>query len=465
VTARRVLPLAVPAIAAVIVLAAAQAASAESAVPAFERGVGVVAAVGLAVVAVLVRPAWTLSVALVLSVFSGHWDELGAPVALDRVALGLGVASLLMRELRHRDGRLETRPIDWLLMLVALYAFVSAFISGTLDDSHARFTLLDRYGLVPFLMFFLAPFAFRTQRERHILLGMLVALGAYLGVTALLETTGPRGLVVPTYITDPTIGIHFDRARGPFVEAVGNGVTMFFCAAAATIAFLQWRRTRWRAAALLVVGLDLLGVLFTVTRTVWIGAAVGMLLALLATRETRRFLLPVAVTALVLVLGAFATVPGLQSKAQKRSDDQAPLYDRRNSNAAAVRMVEAKPLVGFGWGQFPKKSFDYYKQSPDYPLTAVPDLHNVYLSNAVELGLIGAGLWAVGLIAAIGGALARPGPRDVRAWKVGLVAIAASLFVAWGTAPSSYVAPTLILWTWAGVVWGGRSQEGQDRAV
>jgi O-antigen ligase len=465
VTARRVLPLAVPAIAAVFAIAALQAAQADAAVPAFQRGVGVIAAAGLAVVAVLVRPAWPLSIGLALSVFSAHWGDMGAPFALDRAALGLGAVSLLARELRHRDGRLETRPLDWLLMLVALYALGSAYISGTLDQSHARFTLLDRYGLVPFLSFFLAPFAFRTQRDRHILLGVLVALGAYLGLTALFETAGPRGLVVPSYINDETIGIHFDRARGPFVEAVGNGVTMFFCAVAAAVAFLQWGRTRWRGLALLVVGLDLLGVLFTVTRTVWIGAAVGMLLALLATRETRRFLLPAGAAALVLVLGAFATVPGLQSRAQKRTDDQAPLYDRRNSNAAAVRMVEAKPLFGFGWGRFRQESFDYYKQSPDYPLSAVPDLHNVYLSNAVELGLVGAGLWMVAILAAIGGALARPGPPDVRAWKVGLVALAASLFVAWGTAPSSYVAPTLILWTWAGIVWGGRDRDPARQGV
>jgi O-antigen ligase len=466
VTARRALPLALPALAAAIVLAAAiAAAGASDSIDAFERAAGVLAATGIAAVAVLARPAWTLSMAIVLSAFSSHWDDLGSPLPLDRIALGLGIFSVLAREWRHRDGRLQTRPIDWMLILVSLYALVSATIAGTIDEEHARFTLLDRYGLLPFLMFFVAPFAFRTEEDRRILLGVLVGLGAYLGVTAILETTGPKSLIVPSYITDPSIGIHQDRARGPFAEAAGNGVTMYFCAVAAAIAFVKWKDRRWRTVAAGVVALCLLGVVLSLTRAVWLGAAVGSPLALLAGRETRRYLVPAILVAFVLVIAAFATIPGLQHRVQKRTDSKQPLWDRRNSNAAAVRMVEARPLVGFGWGRFSKDSFEYYKQGPDFPLTGVRDLHNVFLSNAVELGLIGAGLWALAYLAAIGGAIAKRGPPELRPWKIGLLACALGLAVAWSTAPSAYVLPTLLLFAWAGIAWGGREETPTARSA
>ena len=58
-----------------------------------------------------------------------------------------------------------------------------------------------------------------AEVKRRILLGTLVAIGAYLSLTAVAEKLGITGLEVPGYISDPTVGIHFGRARGPFVDA------------------------------------------------------------------------------------------------------------------------------------------------------------------------------------------------------------------------------------------------------
>jgi O-antigen ligase len=198
----------------------------------------------------------------------------------------------------------------------------------------------------------------------------------------------------------------------------------------------------------------MLGVFLTLTRAVWLGAAIAAPLALLAARETRRYLLPGALIVLVIVIGSLAVIPGLQHRVQSRSDDQQPLYDRRNSNAAATRMIEARPLLGFGWARFRDQSGDYYRQAADYPLSRIRDLHNVYLLTAVELGLVGAALWLFALIAGIGGAIGRRGPPELRPWKIGLIAMAACLTVAWLSAPSAFVLPTLLIWAWAGVAWG-----------
>src|SRR5438093_1302521 len=81
----------------------------------------------------------------------------------------------------------------------------------------------------------------------------LVALGAYLGLTAVFEGLGLDALIVPRYIADPGAGIHFGRARGPFVEAVADGLALFGCGVAAAVAFTHWRAPWARRLALAVM--------------------------------------------------------------------------------------------------------------------------------------------------------------------------------------------------------------------
>jgi O-antigen ligase len=305
---------------------------------------------------------------------------------------------------------------------------------------------------------------FREARDRQILLGVLVALGAYLGLTALIETTGPRGLLIPRYIDDPTVGIHFDRARGPFAEAVGNGLVLYACAVASVIAAIEWKTPTLRRGALLVASLCLLGTLLTVTRAVWLGVIVGTIVALLWAHETRRFAIPAVVIGVTGVLLAFAAIPDLQVRADRRQNDQRPLWDRKNSDSAALRMVDARPLLGFGWGKFRTESADYYRQADDYPLTRVRDVHSVYLANAVELGLVGTALWLAALVWAIGAGVLRRGPPDLRPWQIGLLAVAVSYAVAAATTPLSFTLPTLLMWAWAGLCWAGADRARTARS-
>jgi O-antigen ligase len=413
-------------------------------------------AVALAPLAAI-RPAWPLSAGLALSVFSGHWDTMGVPIALDRLLLLVGIlATLVHARVRSRDA-LQSRPVDWLLAVVAIYVVVSAVLAGTLDDRDARIALFDRLSLVGFVLFFVAPLAYAAPEDRRILLGFLVALGGYLGLTALLETTGPRALVLPHYITDPRIGTHIDRARGPQAEAAANGMLLLTCGVAAAIATMTWRDPRRRKLAVAVLALCGLGILLTVTRAAWLGAAAGSIVALLALPAARRLIIPgIVLTALGVAL-AFAAVPGLQGRAQHRVDDRKPIWDRENSNAAALRMVAAHPVLGFGWGRFATDSRDFYRQSPDRPLTFVHGLHNLYLTYAVEIGLLGTLLWLITVAVVILGAVGRRGPPSLRAWKVGLLAVATCYGILAASTPLGFASPTLLLWAWAGVAWGPRA--------
>jgi hypothetical protein len=424
-------------------------------VDSFEEIAAALAGVGGIVIALCVRPVWPLTIGLALGAFSGHWDDMGSPIALDRLLVGSAIVSVLVRERVRSPDALRTRPIDWLLALVAIYAVGSALIADTFQFEQVRFALLDRLSVLGFVLFFVAPKVYREARDRQILLGALVALGGYLGVTAVLEEIGPEALVVPGYITDPAVGIHNDRARGPFAEATANGLVLYACLVASVMAVFTWRDQRWKKVAIVVAGLCALGILLTVTRAAWIAGGAGTLVALFSIREARRFAIPAVAVVGAGVLLSFAVIPGLQDKAEDRANDDRPVWDRQNSNSAALRMLAERPLLGWGWGRFPAESTDFYRQPLDYPLTFVSGtLHNVYLANAVELGLIGALLWLGGAAVAIVGSILRRGPPGLRLWKLGLIAWATAYAVTALATPLAFALPTLLLWTWAGIAWG-----------
>ena len=77
-----------------------------------------------------------------------------------------------------------------------------------------------------------------------------------------------------------------------------------------------------------------------------------------------------------------------------RESQKGPIYDRLNLNRAAVNMLDARPLFGFGWNRFTAVGTDYFRQG-DFPLTAGVGVgvHNAYLSHLAELGLVGTTLF------------------------------------------------------------------------
>ena len=232
-----------------------------------------------------------------------------------------------------------------------------------------------------------------------------MALGAYLGATALFETLKLYAFVWPKYILDPAYGSHGDRARGPFVEAIANGMGLFACAVAAGMAMAVWRdRPRVRNACGAVLGLCAAGCLFTLTREVWLGAAIGGLAAMAGFAELRRFVLPAIAVGAAMTVIALATVPGFAGSVHSRTHDDSSLWVRKNVARAAVNMIDAKPLLGFGWNGFVPDSGPYFQAADTYPLKGmgVP-VHNLLLRNAVELGLIGTALWLLALVLAVGG--------------------------------------------------------------
>jgi O-antigen ligase len=410
-----------------------------------------------------VDPAWLISAGLALSIFSDRWFllHIGGPVGPDRMLIVVGLAATLLRiGPSHDRPPIELRAVHFALAAAFGYALISMILARTTDTHSSVFALLDQYGLFPFLVFTAAPTVFRTARQRRILLGSLVATGAYLAITALFEKLKLHSLIWPKYINNPFIGAHYGRSRGPFVEAVADGLAMYACAIASAIAFVTWRRPGARVLAAATCVMCLLGVQLTVTRAVWLGAMVATFVVLVAAEPLRRYLVPGVAASLCLIFGAFAVVPGLTSLARSRQRDKGPIYERRNSDAAGLRMVKAKPLFGFGWYRHNKASQPYFRNPKTFPFMGEKaGFHNIFLIFAVGLGLVGFGIWLLAALLAFGGGMRPRGPPELTPWRIGLIALVTCYVVAGMAGPLAYLYPTMLAWTWAGVAYGRRTPD------
>jgi O-antigen ligase len=403
------------------------------------------------------HPAAVLSAGLGLSIFSGSWKYMGFPelVAPDRLLIAAAIVTVIARAPQVRDRPpIQIGPIHWLLAATVAYIVASALAAGTFFEKAALLRLTDRVGIVSFLLFMLAPVIFAKAQHRSMLLGCLVAVGLYLAVTSFFEALGLTALVYPRYISDPAIGIHVGRARGPFLEAVGNGTAIYIGLVAAVIAARTWHGRWQRNVASVTAVLCAGSLVFTLTRSVWVGSAAATVVTMLAHPQLRRWLLPVAVGAALMTAGTIALVPGLGENVQARESSQGPIWDRLNLSRAALNMAEARPLVGFGWERFKVVGTDYFQQG-DFPLTAGVgvNVHSAYLSNLAELGLAGTSLWLLSTVLAVWMALRRRGPPELVPWRYGLIAISVLFLVVSGFV-YPYLFGVVVLWVWAGIVYG-----------
>jgi putative inorganic carbon (HCO3(-)) transporter len=309
---------------------------------------------------------------------------------IDRVAFGLLVVGVVVRAvvMRERLFAIEraTRPM---LGLTALA--VVSMLSQPFD--HEAWSLLAAKFLVPFTLFHLARLIFTEERSfRQFEVFSLIVL-AYLSFTAIAFLAGATGLIFPRFILDESLGFHADRARGPLLQAVANGVSLNMLG---LLAFHAWRRGSVRGMKIwLLLASVPVAILATMTRTVWLSFA-GSVVALifLSGNRTLRFasvaigLLAGLVLAIGLSSGGFdgAIFDGTISD---RLEERGPVDYREAMYAGGWEMFLQRPLIGWGFHQMPAelpRHVSGYKEKTLYP-------HNTYLELLVELGVGGLALY------------------------------------------------------------------------
>ena len=389
---------------------------------------------------------WLLLAALVFTMFKT--SEMGLPIPPDRPLFAL--AALLWFLDPERD-RLRARSFYAVAGATVVWTALSWMSTWPTSDTYPAFALLDRI-VMPLAMFPLGAAVFATAHRRELLLRTSALLAVYLGFTGLMEYLGLHSLLVPSYIaTGPSQGAD-GRAGGPWLAPEPLGMVSVLAIFMAGLLFHIAKERLWRVIGVAGVFSGLIGAVVCLTRSTWLSAILaGLVVGLLVPRLRRR--LPLVIL-LVVVLGTLMLVlfPEFRDNLATRLFTERSVYDRQNTNAAALQIVQQLPLFGIGWGEFISQNVLWVRQADTYPVTTVTiEVHNVFLARAAETGVLGALLWA--LCFATGpmlGLLAKPGAAWSRHWK--LIGLAA--FVVWivpsMTSPNPYLTPNYLIW----LIWG-----------
>jgi len=201
---------------------------------------------------------------------------------LDRIALALLAGVVGLRALVLRQSFAITGPVTFPLLM--LMGFGLAELLSHPFQSQDWSTFAAKWA-VPFLLYHLAQLVFVDTRSlQQFEIFLLVMLG-YLSLTAIFFMVGAKQWIFPSFILDESLGIHVDRARGPFLQAVANGVSLTLLGLIALDSYRRGRLQRVLAVAFLFAVPA--AVLATKTRSVWISFAGGIFLLWVSSSSRR----------------------------------------------------------------------------------------------------------------------------------------------------------------------------------
>jgi O-antigen ligase len=323
-------------------------------------------------------------------------------LTIDRVLWG--VVMLLYLIWRQR-GWTDPKPLQ--AADKAALAFVAYLTVRTLlTDPHGTglkpFVNLVLSYVMPFGTYWVVRKSRIDYRQNTMIFACLTLFGMYLAVTVIAERFEVLWLVYPRYIvtsmSDKTLEF-IGRGRGPLLNPMITGIQLAACFSAA---LMFWPRCGGigRCGVALAAAAFALAFYSTMTRSVWMGGGLGLMLivGLSMPWKWRALVLGAA----VLLAGAFAAANWEQFVAFKRDKN---LTARETADSVSMRPVMARvawlmvldrPLWGCGFGQYSPEHKNYLadretelvleKCRPNPP-------HNVLLGIVTETGLVGLGLF------------------------------------------------------------------------
>ncbi|HXX16880.1 MAG TPA: O-antigen ligase family protein [Candidatus Eremiobacteraceae bacterium] len=242
--------------------------------------------------------------------------------------------------------------------------------------------------VVPFALFVVAARIFEDEVRLREFETFALLVFAYLGLTSIFFLIGAKGLIFPRFILDEAVGIHADRARGPFLQAVANGVALNLLGLIALDSFRR-RRLRGLLALALLVGLPL-AIVATKTRAVWLSfaASIVVLPFFCSSHRLRRGCVCIVVCG---ALGLLALIgfPDHRRSLGERLQENGPVKFRVEIYQAGWQMFVRKPVTGWGATKMQaelSRRINDFRQEQYY-------FHNTYLEILIQYGLIGLGLY------------------------------------------------------------------------
>lgn len=327
----------------------------------------------------------------------GEIDLPGLPnISFFRIVWILLVVAFVFQIILKKRHLLPLTKIEIAMVIFSIIAMASKlFTQDQIGD-------MEKSGITNVLNGFVFPFSIfvfsknlidSDKKIKKVFIFFLI-LGLYLTLTGICEHY-PKlsSCVFPRYIMDPSVGIHWGRARGPFIQAAVNGTVLGIIFLIGVYLCIAARRPGYRNIFGIITALSLVTIYFAYTRACWLGSIISIVILAGFYPKFRK----IFAVSLFIVIAIFAV---MKNDALKNTDEAAaerfsrmgPIYSRLHIYNASWRMLADKPIFGFGFDTFQYFSPPYFtaiKGVPYFEEGLVS--HDTLLGILVELGLAGWG--------------------------------------------------------------------------
>jgi O-antigen ligase len=308
----------------------------------------------------------------------------------DRALFFLIVALFVIHVARKEIKISGLGPEEVCMAIFTLLCSVSLIQSGANEDlsdgENKWLNALFNITYFPFITYFIAKRVEYNKQRTKILLAVLCGVGGYLGFTGICEHFGFEALVWPKYIMDPSIGTHWERVRGPFLESVAMGrilTVTLLCVLIMATEVQGFKKGVLYVIALLEVG----SIYFTYTRGPWIGFGAALLIICTLRSRMRRPGLVLIVAILIVGLLGVGSKFSFFGEDTLFSRRQNTVDERMVSYATALKMGMENPMFGVGFGRFGVEWDNYFTPMPGPLVNPETMSHNTFLGIFAETGM------------------------------------------------------------------------------
>ncbi|MBN1579649.1 MAG: O-antigen ligase family protein [Anaerolineae bacterium] len=301
--------------------------------------------------------------------------------ALIPAALAITILSDWAGASRRRSVRLGVPEAAMLAFLGLVLVNIFLFSSSTTAQIYRWYDLL----FVPFCMYWLIRLCAPTEQDLKRLLwvaGFAVLAQCTIGLTSWFA---PQ--VLPSkWIT----GLEGARTVGSLRNPAVYTSTLLF------LALLLFQhavtcKTKWlRLVLLSIVGLALFCVFFSFSRGSWVGGAIVFVALIFFHPKTMiRFAVILIGLAITLSSTVLASEVSWAYERVSGEDAQSSAESRLVTNNASLQMILAKPLLGWGFGNYDKYDRRFQTRTAGVAVINDDTSHNTYLTVVAELGIVG----------------------------------------------------------------------------
>lgn len=329
-------------------------------------------------------------------------------LTIDRVFWAIVMLAALIWRQRGWSAPKALGTADKLALALVAYLAVRTLLTDSHDTGLTPLVNLVLWYVMPLGVYWAVRNSRFDRPQNVAVLSCFTLFGLYLAVMVIAERFEAYWLLYPRYIVtsmnDKTAEF-VGRGRGPLLHPIVTGIQLAACFSAA---LMFWPRVgRWgRFGIVLAAAVFALSFYSTMTRSVWMGAGLG-LAVIVGASMPRTWRAPV-LGAAVLVAGLFAAVNWDEFVAFKRDKN---LTARETADSVSLRpamaqvawlMILDRPVFGCGFGQYIPEHKNYLAdRSTDLVLEKTRNYaaHNLFFGVATETGLVGLGLFLALLLA------------------------------------------------------------------